>query len=73
MEKKNPKERMIMALDDEALDRVTGGTGTGEVPECPVCHCQAPKYICENLNCSKYADYVMPYAKIPKDAFHAGK
>ena len=68
MEKKSPKERMIMALGDEALDGVTGGTaGNGSgVPTCPLCSSPAAKYICENLQCRNYGSYIIPYAKIPK-------
>lgn len=67
MEKKSPKERTIMALGDEALDRVTGGTaGDGsEAPICPLCKRPALKYICENLECRNYSSYIMPFAKIP--------
>ena len=68
MEKKSPKERMIMALGDEALDGVTGGTaGNGSgVPTCPLCSSPAAKYICENLQCRNYGSYIITYAKIPK-------
>ncbi len=66
MEKKSPKDRMIMALGDEALDGVTGGTaGNGSgVPTCPLCSSPAAKYICENLQCRNYGSYIIPYAKI---------
>ena len=69
MEKKSPKERVFVALDDEALVRVTGGTGEGEAPVCPLCKVTANKYICENLQCRNYGSYIMPFAKIPKDSF----
>lgn len=69
MDKKSPKDRMIMALGDEALDGVTGGTagdGSG-LPTCPLCLSPAAKYICENLQCRNYGSYIIPYAKIPKE------
>ena len=69
MEKMTPKERMIMALGDDVLDRVTGGTSRdgSEVPTCPLCSKPAVKYICENLQCRNYGSYIMPFAKIPKE------
>ena len=63
MEKKNPKDRMIMALDDEILDRVTGGTGEGDAPICPLCFCEAVNNICENLQCSNYGSYITSFDK----------
>ena len=41
MDKKNPKERIIRALNDEDLDKVTGGREEqdGLDPRlCPLCH-----------------------------------
>ena len=63
MEKKSPKERVFVALDDEALVRVTGGTGEADALICPLCKVTANKYICENLQCSNYGSYITSSGK----------
>ena len=57
MEKTNPKDRLIKALDDDDLGKVTGGT-EGSAELCPLC--RQPKDsqgICQNLACSNYGSY----------------
>ena len=56
----NPKERLIKkALDDKALDKVTGG-GTANNPDedrCPLCRSIKENGICGNLQCRNYGSY----------------
>ncbi len=62
-DKKNLKDRMIMTLKDEALNRVAGGYGERKAPICPLCQCEAEKYICANLQCRNYGSYVISFGK----------
>ena len=61
MDQKSPKERMIMALEDEVLNRVTGGSGEDSAPVCPLCNCEAVNNVCENLRCSNYGSYILDF------------
>ncbi len=60
-DKKNLKDRMT--LKDEALNRVAGGYGERNAPICPLCQCEAEKYICANLQCRNYGSYVISFGK----------
>ena len=60
MENRNPKDRVLRALNDEDLDKVTGGTGEEynfdeDEDLCPACHSVRVNGHCENLQCFLYA------------------
>ena len=61
MDKKNPKERIIRAMNDEDLGKVTGGREEqdGLDPRlCPLCHMMKDNEgICQNLGCTNYGSY----------------
>ncbi len=59
MNRKSPKDRIIMALNDETLDRATGGARpTEDIPRCPLCMTPANNGICDNLQCRNYGSYI---------------
>lgn len=62
-DKNNLKDRMIMTLKDEALNRVAGGYGERNAPICPLCQREAVNNICENLQCRNYGSYVISFGK----------
>lgn len=49
-------------LNDELMDQVSGGTD-GNAPICPLCHREAVKNICENLQCRNYGSYIASFDK----------
>ena len=55
----SPKERLIKkALDDDALDKVTGGREVNsDSDRCPLCNSVKENGICGNLNCRNYGSY----------------
>ncbi len=57
MNKNSLKDRIIMPLNDETLDHVTGGTGDDETV-CPLCRTPTIHYICMNLYCRNYGCYI---------------
>lgn len=61
MDQKSPKERMIMILEDEALNRVTGAFKEDSAPVCPLCRCEAKNNVCDNLQCRNYGSYILNF------------
>ena len=57
MDKMNPKDTMIMALNDDDLDKVTGGSDSDTL--CPYCRQPTVNGYCENLGCYYYGSVVV--------------
>ena len=56
MTRESPKDKLIKALDDEALEHVTGGGGT-DGTLCPLCRRPKENGVCGNPECWNYASY----------------
>ena len=57
MDKMNPKDTTIMALNDDDLDKVTGGSDSNTL--CPYCRQPTVNGYCENLGCYYYGSVVV--------------
>lgn len=54
----NPKERLIKALDDEEMRKVSGGyESSSDDSRCPLCNSPKENGICGNLLCRNYGSY----------------